>query len=34
VDVFSTVILALLGIEVPLNLGEIKSENAIKKYLH
>jgi len=31
---FSTVILALLGIEVPLNMGvEIKSENAIKKYL-
>jgi glutamate:GABA antiporter len=31
---FSTVILALLGIEVPLNMGvEIKSENAIKRYL-
>jgi amino acid transporter len=31
---FSTVILALLGIEVPLNMGvEIKSENAIRKYL-
>src|SRR6266702_3242023 len=31
---FSTVILALLGIEVPLNMGvEIKSENAIKQYL-
>jgi amino acid transporter len=31
---FSTVVLALLGIEVPLNMGvEIKSENAIKKYL-
>jgi glutamate:GABA antiporter len=31
---FSTVILALLGIEVPLNMGvEIKSENSIKKYL-
>src|SRR5713226_9254143 len=31
---FSTVILALLGIEVPLNMGvEIKSENAIKKFL-
>src|SRR5712691_10075543 len=31
---FSTVILALLGIEVPLNMGvEIKSENSIKRYL-
>lgn len=31
---FSTVVLALLGIEVPLNMGvEIKGENAIKKYL-
>ena len=31
---FSTVILALLGIEVPLNMGvEIKSEKSIKRYL-
>jgi len=31
---YSLVILALLGIEVPLNMGvEIKSENAIKRYL-
>jgi glutamate:GABA antiporter len=31
---FSTVILALLGIEVPLNMGvEIKSERSIKRYL-
>jgi glutamate:GABA antiporter len=31
---YSLVVLALLGIEVPLNMGvEIKSENAIKKYL-
>jgi len=31
---FSTVVLALLGIEVPLNMGvEIKSEKSIKRYL-
>jgi glutamate:GABA antiporter len=31
---FSTVVLALLGIEVPLNMGvEIKSERSIKRYL-
>ncbi len=31
---FSTVVLALLGIEVPMNMGvEIKSERSIKKYL-
>jgi len=31
---YSLVVLALLGIEVPLNMGvEIKSENAIKRYL-